>query len=111
MQKISRTFVFLGYGGHSLINPEKVDLIKFPNILKIPQWFYANIQAGDCLYLPTQMWHVVHSHGDQNVAVAFLLSQFRDETVKNLNLENCADAKMDPVSLDQVYQIKDFTQK
>jgi len=86
-----------------LINPEKVDTNKFPNILKIPRWYYTHIQAGDCLYLPTQMWHVVHSHGEQNIAVSFLMDQFTDRTVESLDLGDCAeDVPKEHISLDKV---------
>ncbi|XP_066916064.1 uncharacterized protein [Clytia hemisphaerica] len=80
-----------GYGGYSLINPEKVDVEKFPNILEIPQWYHVTVNAGDCLYVPTQTWHVVKSYGKQNVAVSFLLSQFFERTMEDIDLAECGD--------------------
>lgn len=97
-------YLFEGYGGYSLINPEKVDLVKFPNILDIPKWYYTEINAGDCLYLPSQMWHVVHSFGDQNLAVAFLLSQFNERNIENIDFADCGDTvPNNNVTLDQVF--------
>lgn len=93
----------LGFGGYSLINPEKVDLVKFPKILQIPRWYYTEVNAGDCLYLPTQMWHVVHSFGDQNLAVAFLMSQFEKRTMKDIDFAECGDlVPENNVTLDKV---------
>ena len=48
------------------------------------------------------MWHVVQSHGQQNMAVAFLLSQFRDTNIKDLDLGECGDEISESVSLDKV---------
>lgn len=90
-----------GYGGYSLINPEKVDFEKFPKIAEIPKWLYTHVKAGDCLYLPSQMWHVVHSHGDQNIAVALLFNQFHETKPEDVNYADCAD-KPNAIPLDQV---------
>lgn len=65
-----------GYGGFSLVNPDKVDSKRFPKIGEIPRWQFTTINAGDCLYLPSQMWHQVKSFGEVNRAVAFLFSKF-----------------------------------
>lgn len=91
----------IGYGGYSLINPEKVDFEKFPKIAEIPKWLYTHVKAGDCLYLPSQMWHVVHSHGDQNIAVALLFNQFHETKPEDVNYADCAD-KPNAIPLDQV---------
>lgn len=39
------------YGGFTLINVNKVDLKRFPKMKEVP-WYYANVTAGDCLFLP-----------------------------------------------------------
>ena len=97
-------FSSLGWGGYSLINTEKVDLKKFPKIAKIPRWLYTHVKAGDCLLLPSQMWHVVQSHGDQNIAVSYLFSQFMEQKIGDLNFEDCGD-KPNPISLDKVRKL------
>lgn len=79
-----------GYGGYSLINPEKVDMIKFPKIQQIPNWQHTVINKGDCLYLPSQMWHHVKSSGSNNVAVAYLFSRF-DSKDQNISFADCTD--------------------
>ena len=38
-------------GGFSRINPEKVDLIKYPKVAEVP-WSFVTVHAGDCLFLP-----------------------------------------------------------
>ena len=58
------------YGGYSLVNPDEVNYITFPNFEKVP-WTYATVHAGDCLYLPPRYYHRVKST-DRNFAVSFL---------------------------------------
>lgn len=41
----------LAGGGYSVLNVDKVDLIKYPNFKDCP-YHYANVTAGDCLYVP-----------------------------------------------------------
>lgn len=89
-----------GYGGYSLINSEKVDAKRFPKVGNIPRWQFTTINAGDCLYLPSQMWHQVKSYGAENRAVAFLFSQFKGR--KQLNLTKCGDKNPEPVFLADV---------
>uniref|UniRef100_H2ZD81 JmjC domain-containing protein n=1 Tax=Ciona savignyi TaxID=51511 RepID=H2ZD81_CIOSA len=62
------------YGGFTLINVNKVDLIKFPAFKDVP-WYYANVTAGDCLFLPKGHWHQVRSYGAKNLAVSMLFSR------------------------------------
>lgn len=88
-----------GYGGFSLINPNKVDAKRFPKIGQIP-WQLTTIHEGDCLYLPSQMWHQVRSYGESNQAVAFLFSQFKGR--KELNLTNCSEDHQKPIPLSEV---------
>ena len=37
--------------GHSGVDPEAVDLIKYPGLIKAP-WWEAHMEAGDCLFIP-----------------------------------------------------------
>jgi len=51
--------------GHSWINCDKVDLVKYPNIRKIG-WWKAHMERGDCLYIPLGWYHHVKSHPGPN---------------------------------------------
>lgn len=66
-----------------------MDAKKYPDIGKIPEWQFTTINAGDCLYLPSQMWHQVKSYGESNKAIAFLFSQFNKH--KNINTSECPE--------------------
>ena len=61
--------------------------MKYPDVGKIPRWQFTKINAGDCLYLPSQMWHQVKSFGETNRAVAFLFSKFDND--REINTTNC----------------------
>ena len=41
------------YSGSSFsgIDPNNVDLVKFPHVAKVP-WTYATLSPGDCIYIP-----------------------------------------------------------
>ena len=39
------------YGGYAVLNPDSVDLEKFPKFADVP-WTYGNVTAGDCIFLP-----------------------------------------------------------
>lgn len=55
------------------------------------------------------MWHVVHSFGDQNLAVAFLMSQFEKRTMKDIDFAECGDLiPENNVTLDKVCFDKKF---
>ena len=69
-------------GGFSLVNPDEVNYITFPNFEKIP-WTYATVHAGDCLYLPPRYYHRVKST-DRNFAVSFLFG-----TQSEFNMAGC----------------------
>lgn len=87
-----------GYGGFSLINPDKVDATKFPDVGKVEKWQFVTINAGDCLYLPSQMWHQVKSFGETNRAIAFLFSQFHDNKIN----ASCGDKSPNATPLSEV---------
>lgn len=46
-------------GGFSRINPQKVDLLKYPKIAEVP-WSFVTINAGDCLFLPKSKYYHYH---------------------------------------------------
>ncbi|XP_002131368.2 uncharacterized protein LOC100179341 [Ciona intestinalis] len=62
-------------GGFSNVNVEHVNLIKHPNIAKIP-WSNFTINEGDCLFLPKSYYHQVNSDGPNNLAVSILFGRF-----------------------------------
>lgn len=76
-----------------------MDAKRFPKVGEIPRWQFTTINEGDCLYLPSQMWHQVKSYGVENRAVAFLFSQFNNR--KDLNTSDCKE-KQEPVFLSDV---------
>ncbi|XP_078697158.1 uncharacterized protein LOC144925121 [Branchiostoma floridae x Branchiostoma belcheri] len=65
------------YGGFSLINVDHVNLQRYPDFAKVP-WWYANITAGDCLWLPYSYLHQVRSYGTKNMAVSVLFSRLKE---------------------------------
>ena len=75
-------------GGYSRVNPEKVDLIKYPKVATVP-WMFTTMNAGDCLYLPGSMYHQVKSYGTHNFAVSLLFSRFDNR--KRLNFTGCPE--------------------
>ena len=40
-----------GYGGFAVLDVDQVNLLKYPDFKKV-RWQFANLSAGDCLYLP-----------------------------------------------------------
>ena len=39
--------------GYSFVNPDAVDLNKYPGLAKAP-WWEAKMEAGDCLFIPVE---------------------------------------------------------
>jgi hypothetical protein len=49
------------YGAYfAFIDPENMDLEKFPKWESVP-WFYAELNEGDCIYIPLRWYHYVES--------------------------------------------------
>ena len=40
-------------GGYSNVNPQAVDLKKYPGLANAP-WWEAKMEAGDCLFIPVK---------------------------------------------------------
>lgn len=76
-------------GGYSRLNPNKVDLKKYPKVAGVP-WKFTTMNAGDCLYLPGSMYHQVNSNGTNNFALSLLFSRFDGR--KELDFTGCPDA-------------------
>jgi lysine-specific demethylase 8 len=54
-------------GGYSSVDPDSVDLIKYPG-LKDVEFYFVQMEPGDCLYIPYKWYHHVRSY-DRNIAV------------------------------------------
>lgn len=48
-----------GYGGFAVLDVDRVNLIKYPQVKQV-RWQYANLTAGDCLFLPYSKCLNVH---------------------------------------------------
>uniref|UniRef100_H2YG19 JmjC domain-containing protein n=1 Tax=Ciona savignyi TaxID=51511 RepID=H2YG19_CIOSA len=46
--------------GYSSVDVERVDMYKYPTLSKLP-WYIANMDTGDCLYIPMKWYHHVNS--------------------------------------------------
>ncbi|CAB4003102.1 Lysine-specific demethylase 8 [Paramuricea clavata] len=82
-----------GYGGFAVLDVNSVNLIKYSDFQHVP-WQYANITAGDCLFLPYGYWHQVRSYGSKNMAVSVLFSR-----LKAFNPSGCDKTEYAPFSL------------
>ena len=89
-------------GGYSRVNPEKVDLSKYPKIATVP-WMFTILHSGDCLYLPGSMYHQVKSYGTNNFAVSLLFSRF--DRRNNLDFSDCSN---DTLSQAQYKKLSSF---
>eukprot|EP00794_Sanderia_malayensis_P008242 gene8242-9124_t len=78
-------------GGYSRINPNKVDLIKYPKVASVP-WQRTVLNGGDCLYLPGSVYHQVNSYGTHNFAVSLLFSRFDEK--EDLDFSDCGGADL-----------------
>lgn len=59
---------YKGYGAFGGgMDVDRMDLEKYPKWSQVP-WYDAQLEAGDCLYIPTSWYHHVLSHG-RNIAV------------------------------------------
>ena len=64
--------------GCSPINPEAVNLTKYPLAAEI-QFFQVKLEPGDLLYVPWGWWHHVISEGVPNVAINIWFQIFKRE--------------------------------
>ncbi|EDO37504.1 predicted protein [Nematostella vectensis] len=88
-----------GYGGFATLDVDKVNLIKYPKFKEV-HWQYANLTAGDCLYLPYSYWHQVRSYGAKNMAVSVLFSR-----LTQFNETGCESAKLEYTPLSDVNMV------
>ncbi|XP_028393789.1 uncharacterized protein LOC114518077 [Dendronephthya gigantea] len=73
-----------GYGGFATLDVDNVNLIKYSDFKHVP-WQYANLTAGDCLFLPYGYWHQVRSYGTKNMAVSVLFSRLKEFSATGCN--------------------------
>merc|ERR1712196_417982 len=58
-----------GYGGFfGRIDVDAVDLIKYPKWANV-EWWYADLEAGDCLYIPSNWYHQVTATPERSINV------------------------------------------
>ncbi|XP_031564785.1 F-box protein At5g06550-like [Actinia tenebrosa] len=88
-----------GYGGFAVLDVDQVNLLKYPNFTKV-HWQYANMTAGDCLYLPYSYWHQVRSYGSKNMAVSVLFSR-----LTKFNSTGCKTAKLEYTPLSDINMV------
>jgi len=71
--------------GHSWIDTDKVDLIKYPKFKKI-KYFNVHMDQGDCLYIPIGWYHSVRSHSTpenpKNMAINLWWEMAKDDKEK-----------------------------
>eukprot|EP00118_Oscarella_pearsei_P004877 m.21620 g.21620 ORF g.21620 m.21620 type:complete len:731 (+) comp28191_c0_seq2:264-2456(+) len=69
---------FLVHPALSPIEPEAVNLVKYPGFAEAP-YARVTLHAGDSLYLPEYWWHHVRSYGSPNIAFNIWFGQFNYE--------------------------------
>ncbi|XP_062515381.1 uncharacterized protein LOC134190860 [Corticium candelabrum] len=76
------------FSAFALLDIEKINLKKYPDFANVP-WRYANLTAGDCLFLPYSYLHQVTSY-ERNIAVSLLFARFTEFEED----ENCSEDKL-----------------
>ena len=85
----------LGYGGFGgRLDVERIDLRRFGGWRDL-EWWEADLEAGDCVFIPTAWYHHVASDGERNLAVN--VWWWRRDVDADDSLE-CAEADAPPVS-------------
>jgi len=57
-----------GYGAFMKLDVDSIDLTKTPRWSEV-DWWYADLEPGDCLYLPFQWYHQVTAHAGRTINV------------------------------------------
>ncbi|XP_072036430.1 uncharacterized protein [Amphiura filiformis] len=78
-----------GYSARATIDPDDVDLIKYPKFSEVP-YTHVDMKPGDCLFIPASHWHQVNSHGSKNLAVSIMMSR-----LKEVDLSECDGIDLD----------------
>ena len=93
-----------GGSDDSPIDPERVDMKKFPGFAKA-RWTNATMRAGDCMYLPAYHMHYVRSTG-RNIAGMYMF-----QTTERFDPDACADAPTTGLPLSKYDILWDFPGK
>ncbi|XP_057304509.1 uncharacterized protein LOC130641645 isoform X2 [Hydractinia symbiolongicarpus] len=81
------------YRQYSLLDVEKIDLKQYPKFAAV-RYHHANMNAGDCMFLPRRYWHQVNSFGMQNLQVSVILPY-----LKSFNNSGCDGSMLHNLSL------------
>ncbi|CAB4022524.1 Prostaglandin F synthase [Paramuricea clavata] len=77
--------------GLSPIDPEKVDLEKFPKFADV-MYYESVLNPGDILYIPQYWWHHVTSAGAPNIAINIWFDMFNyEEQFESAGLKESQD--------------------
>lgn len=77
-------------GAYSLVDVDSVDLETYPGLSKAP-WWRANMEAGDCLFIPTQWFHQVRSHTNNKRNMAVNIWFYHLPKINKTDCENNPD--------------------
>lgn len=75
----------------SSLDVDSVDYLKYPSMANVGEYHYANLTAGDCLYIPYKWIHQVRSF-DRNIAVNLWWDH---AGTKALSSDRCKNATRD----------------
>nr|XP_018668578.1 uncharacterized protein LOC108949712 [Ciona intestinalis]XP_026691272.1 uncharacterized protein LOC108949712 [Ciona intestinalis] len=70
--------------GLSPINPEDIDIEKYPLIKNI-QFYNVTTEPGDVLYVPEYWWHHVRSYGQPNIGFNIWMEVFNVPNLDHIN--------------------------
>jgi len=76
-------------GAFSNVDVDAVDVKKYPGLTKAP-WWRADMQAGDCLFIPSRWFHQVRSFTDNNKNMAVNVWFYN---MKKINNTECEEIK------------------
>ena len=57
--------------GESPVNPERVDLDKWPMFAQLEGGMVAHLRGGDALFIPEGWWHQIRTGPERNAAVTW----------------------------------------
>jgi len=75
-------------GDYCSVDVEKVDMIKYPFLRKIP-WYNVSLEQGDCIYVPHGWAHQVSSQSERNIAINFWWT-----SMDTFNYSSCSDGSL-----------------
>lgn len=75
------------YGGQPFLNQSDLDLELYPTWAKL-EWWDAQLEAGDCFFLPSSWYHHVYTEDGQR-SIAVNMWWWRHETEEDEKTEEC----------------------